>query len=128
MSDRREFLRQAAALTVGLAASDTGAVSAQQRADEMPTPRASALMAAFGLRYPIFSAGMGTVATPELAIAVSNAGGLGVSLSRDCGRNASIPGERRAINAVFLDSDRCSHSIKSSHGVVHSMNTNACSR
>jgi nitronate monooxygenase len=34
-------------------------------------------MAAFGLRYPIFCAGMGTVATPELAIAVSNGGGLG---------------------------------------------------
>jgi nitronate monooxygenase len=43
----------------------------------MPTARASSLMAAFGLRYPIFCAGMGTVATPELAIAVSNGGGLG---------------------------------------------------
>jgi len=43
----------------------------------MPTPRASALMAVFGLRYPIFCAGMGTAASPELAIAVSNGGGLG---------------------------------------------------
>ncbi len=43
----------------------------------MPTARASALMAAFGLRYPIFCAGFGVAATPELAIAVSNAGGLG---------------------------------------------------
>jgi nitronate monooxygenase len=34
-------------------------------------------MAAFGLRYPIFCAGMGGAATPELAIAVSNGGGLG---------------------------------------------------
>ena len=34
-------------------------------------------MAAFGLRYPIFCAGMGTAASPELAIAVSNGGGLG---------------------------------------------------
>lgn len=43
----------------------------------MPTGRASALMAAFGLRYPILCAGMGTSSTPELAIAVSNGGGLG---------------------------------------------------
>jgi hypothetical protein len=48
-----------------------------QRAAIMLTPRASALMALFGLKYPIFSAGMGTTAVPELAIAVSNAGGLG---------------------------------------------------
>ena len=34
-------------------------------------------MATFGLRYPIFCAGMGFTATPELAIAVSNAGGVG---------------------------------------------------
>ena len=45
--------------------------------DIMPTGRASALMAAFGLRYPILCAGMGTSSTPELAIAVSNGGGLG---------------------------------------------------
>ena len=43
----------------------------------MPTPGARALMELFGLRYPIFSAGMGATAVPELAIAVSNAGGLG---------------------------------------------------
>lgn len=35
------------------------------------------LMNLFGLKYPIFSAGMGYAAGPELAIAVSNAGGLG---------------------------------------------------
>jgi nitronate monooxygenase len=34
-------------------------------------------MALFGLKYPIFNAGMGGRALPELAIAVSNAGGLG---------------------------------------------------
>jgi nitronate monooxygenase len=34
-------------------------------------------MAAFGLKCPIFNAGMGLLANPELAIAVSNAGGLG---------------------------------------------------
>ena len=43
----------------------------------MPTPRAAALMTAFDLKYPIFNAGMGAFANPELAIAVSNAGGFG---------------------------------------------------
>ena len=76
MSDRREFFREAAALTVGLAASNAP-VSAQQRGATMPTPRASALMALFELKYPIFNAGMAGAAGPELAIAVSNAGGLG---------------------------------------------------
>jgi IMP dehydrogenase/GMP reductase len=73
-SDRREFLTTAAAVT-GL-----GTLSlplAAQGVVNMPTPRASALMALFGLKYPIFSAGMGAAAIPELAIAVSNAGGLG---------------------------------------------------
>jgi nitronate monooxygenase len=32
----------------------------------------------FGIEYPILLAGMGTASTPELAAAVSNAGGLGV--------------------------------------------------
>jgi nitronate monooxygenase len=43
----------------------------------MPTPRAAAFMTAFGLKYPIFCAGMGGSASYELAIAVSNAGGFG---------------------------------------------------
>lgn len=77
MSDRREFFRQAAALSVGLAASEARAISAQQGAGIILIPRASALMGLFGLKYPIFNAGMGTAAGPELAIAVSNAGGLG---------------------------------------------------
>ena len=75
-SDRRKFLRQATAVTAGLGAR-AFPLTAQQRSSTMPTARAGALMAAFGLRYPIFCAGIGTVATPELAIAVSNGGGLG---------------------------------------------------
>jgi nitronate monooxygenase len=73
-SNRREFLTTAAAVT-GL-----GTLSlplAAQGVVNMPTPRASALMALFGLKYPIFSAGMSETAIPDLAIAVSNAGGLG---------------------------------------------------
>src|SRR2546421_83201 len=36
------------------------------------------LCRALGIEYPIFSAGMGTGAGPDLAAAVSNAGGFGV--------------------------------------------------
>ena len=75
-SDRREFLQQATAVAAGLGAR-APQLTAQQRSSAMPTARASALMAAFGLRYPIFCAGFGNSAIPELAIAVSNAGGLG---------------------------------------------------
>jgi nitronate monooxygenase len=75
-SDRREFLQRATVVTAGLGAS-ASPLAAQQRSSTLPTARASALMAAFGLRYPIFCAGMGTAGTPELAIAVSNGGGLG---------------------------------------------------
>ena len=35
------------------------------------------MMKAFGLKYPLFQSGMGRTAGPELAIAVSAAGGLG---------------------------------------------------
>ncbi len=40
-----------------------------------------------GIRYPILLAGMGGAATPELAAAVSNAGGLGVLGAAACGPN-----------------------------------------
>jgi len=73
---RREFLGKAAAITAALGARALP-LAAQRAATSMPTPRASALMELFGLRYPIFSAGMGMTAVPELAIAISNAGGLG---------------------------------------------------
>lgn len=74
-SGRRDFLGKAAAVTAALGA--RALPLAAQRAATMPTPRASALTALFGLKYPIFSAAMGTTGVPELAIAVSNAGGLG---------------------------------------------------
>ena len=75
-SDRREFLRQTAAAAAALGPRAAAAV-AQPRSAAMPTPRAKALMNAFGLKYPIFSAGMGGTAGPDLAIAVTNAGGFG---------------------------------------------------
>jgi len=75
-SDRREFLQRATVVAAGLGAR-APQLTAQQGSPAMPTGRASAMMAAFGLRYPIFCAGMGSFAGPELAIAVSNGGGLG---------------------------------------------------
>ena len=38
----------------------------------------------FGIEYPIVLAGMGGASTPELAAAVSNAGGLGVLGAAAC--------------------------------------------
>ena len=42
---------------------------------------------ALGIRHPILLAGMGRASTPELAAAVSNAGGLGVLGAATCGPN-----------------------------------------
>ena len=72
-ANRREFLKRAAAAAVAGAAPTT----AGSQSAAMPTPRAAALMTAFNLKFPIFNAGMGAFAGPELAIAVSNAGGFG---------------------------------------------------
>jgi hypothetical protein len=74
--DRREFLRRVAIASGGLGVRGVQATE-RESPSTMPTPRTRAMMSAFGLRFPIFCAGMGTVATPELAIAVSSAGGLG---------------------------------------------------
>jgi hypothetical protein len=96
-SNRREFLTTVAAVT-GL-----GTLSlplAAQGVVNMPTPRASALMALFGLKYPIFSAGMGTTAIPELAIAVSNAGGLGAIGTGALGRLRLGPGSKWRISCA----------------------------
>lgn len=47
----------------------------------------SPLCEMLGIRYPILLAGMGRASTPELAAAVSNAGGLGVLGAASCGPN-----------------------------------------
>jgi nitronate monooxygenase len=66
-------------LAAALTASPTPALAAQQPAMAMPTPGARALMETFGLTYPIVNAGMGTLASPQLAAAVSEGGGLGIA-------------------------------------------------
>ncbi len=91
-SNRRDFLRRIALASAALGARKVPALSAQERTAAMPTPRASAMMKAFGLKYPIFQSGMGTAAGPELAIAVSAAGGLG-SLGQS-GVSAATAGPR----------------------------------
>jgi nitronate monooxygenase len=58
----------------------------------MPTQRSKALMALFGLKHPIFEAPHGFTTSPELAIAVSNAGAMGAL--------ASLGGSEDARNAV----------------------------
>lgn len=75
-SGRREFLERTAVIAAGLGITGLP-LTAAQRSVAMPTPAARALMKTFGLKFPIFNSGMGLAATPELAIAVSNAGGLG---------------------------------------------------
>ena len=52
----------------------------------------TAITEMFGIRYPIFNAGMGRVALPEMVAAVSNAGGLGV-----LGAGSSPPDVTRAM-------------------------------
>jgi hypothetical protein len=79
---RREFLKATAAGAIlGIA----GAARSEDRQSEpkipIPTQRAKALMALFGLKYPIFEAPHGRQTCPELAIAISNAGAMGALAS-----------------------------------------------
>ena len=50
-------------------------------------PLTTRICAMLGIRHPILLAGMGRASTPELAAAVSNAGGLGVLGAAACGPN-----------------------------------------
>jgi nitronate monooxygenase len=91
---RRDLFKTSAAAvgaTVGLV--DALGMNAAQSGREipMPTERSRALMALFGLKYPIFEAPHGFATNPDLAIAVSNAGAMGALaglVSRDDVRNA----------------------------------------
>lgn len=73
---RRDFLRAGVATT---AMSTLGCASVAQSIASRPRPTLrTALCDRFGIEYPIFQAGMAPVAGPELAAAVSSAGGLGI--------------------------------------------------
>ncbi|HEY2832063.1 MAG TPA: nitronate monooxygenase [Sporichthyaceae bacterium] len=54
-----------------------GAATARSSDPRHPAPLATRLTEAYGVKYPIVQAGMAFYATPELAAAVTNAGGLG---------------------------------------------------
>src|SRR5438067_10485892 len=80
--DRRELLKLLAA---GAAATATtqlgpwaGAWAEAAPAPAAPPPWRTRLTEAYGITYPIVQAGMAFYATPALAAAVTNAGGLGV--------------------------------------------------
>ena len=76
--DRREFLKKTAVGALfGMAGAASSKASQQASNVRLPTERAKALMDQFGLKYPIFEAPHGRQTSPELAIAVSNAGAMG---------------------------------------------------
>jgi nitronate monooxygenase len=74
---RRDFIETSAAAGVLLGSLGAPALHAAQPQSPMATPSAKALMALFGLKYPIFEAPHGGSTSPELASAVSNAGAMG---------------------------------------------------
>jgi nitronate monooxygenase len=80
-------------------------VGAEPAVTSIPTERAKALVALFGLKYPIFEAPHGNMTCPELAIAVSNAGALGalgLSLASAEEARAAVSTVRSATKAAFF--------------------------
>ena len=77
---RREFMISAALPAVGAAQAPP--------ASFVPTERSRAIMQIFGLKYPIFEACHGSATSPELAIAVSEAGAMGALASIGSPENA----------------------------------------
>jgi nitronate monooxygenase len=76
-SSRRTFLRRTGFVGGVLGSTALQQANGRDARSDIPTSRAKALMAAFGLRYPIFQAPHGPAAGPQLAAAVSNAGAMG---------------------------------------------------
>jgi nitronate monooxygenase len=91
---RREFIKTTAAAGAMFGVVGASGLDASQsgRTIPLPTQRAKALMELFGLKYPIFEAPHGPATSPELAIAVSNAGAMGAL--------ASLGSPEEARNAV----------------------------
>ena len=105
-SSRREFVKATVAVGAALGAAGMPEIQAAQSGGKlpMPTPGAKALMALFGLKYPIFEASHGRATSPELAIAVSNAGAMGALASLatpDDARNA-VSKVRAATKGPFV--------------------------
>jgi nitronate monooxygenase len=97
---RREFLKVGAATTAAVTA---GRAVGASGAPASPAPRfRTSLCDLLGIEYPILQAGMGGVAGPRLAAAVSAAGGLGI-----VGSTMTSPEDvRKAIREVRALTDR----------------------
>jgi IMP dehydrogenase/GMP reductase len=75
--NRRDFMLQTAATF--FSAATTPRIFKPSKTNKMENPIfKTALCDLLKIKYPILQAGMADVATPELAAAVSNAGGLGI--------------------------------------------------
>jgi Nitronate monooxygenase len=111
---RREVIKTMVAVGAvpdAVGASRAGASQAVS-AIALPTPRAKALMDAFGLKYPIFEAPHGNQTSPELCIAVANAGAMGslaafIFDSEETARNA-VSKVRSATKGNFFVNFVCS--------------------
>jgi nitronate monooxygenase len=106
-TSRRKFLKESAVAGAGLGVFGVPCAESGQSAREetIPTARAKALMALFGLEYPIFQAPTGPVIGADLASAVSNAGAMGaVPLSGRTpeGARELVTNLRRLTNRPFL--------------------------
>jgi len=87
MPTRREFMISGA---ISAGATALPAVGAAQvlPGSSVPSERSRAIMQMFGLKYPIFEACHGSATSPELALAVSGAGGMGALASLGSPENA----------------------------------------
>jgi nitronate monooxygenase len=79
MRTRRDFIKTATAASAAFGVVE--ALDAAQAWRSVPTERSNALMVLLGLKYPIFEAPHGRATSPNLAIAVSNAGAMGALAS-----------------------------------------------
>lgn len=105
-STRRDFIKTTAAAgaVYGVLGMPESEAAQSGRTVPMPTPSAKALMALFGLRYPIFEACHGRATSPELAIAVSNAGAMGAlaSLAAPDDARIAVSRVRSATKGPFV--------------------------
>lgn len=101
-TDRRDFLRQASALAAAIGLGGCATTPNDPPRAELPLERTRAMMERFGLSRPIFQSGMGGVRSPDLCIAVSNAGGMG---SISC-TNATPERVREIVASVMAGTSR----------------------
>jgi len=109
--DRRTLLKWLGAGAAGLGATGVGggvlggvAGAAQVESSPPADGLRTRLTEAYGIRYPIVQAGMAFYATPQLAAAVTNAGGLGVLgpvPEQPPGLRAQIAETRQLTNGPF---------------------------